>query len=111
MKHFASYLVIVFTLCLSVNAVHAQNHWLWPIKGMDVGRGVICAPQQYIVEELNFGDLIVAAPEGTDVLCPAGGVILDFGVGYRKSLQESVSFHAGSDNFKQICERRYIHTA
>ena len=102
MKHFASYLVIVFTLCLSVNAVHAQNHWLWPIKGMDVGRGVICAPQQYIGEELNFGDLIVAAPEGTDVLCPAGGVILDFGVGYRKSLQESVSFHAGSDNFDSM---------
>ena len=102
MKHFASYLVVVFTLCLSVNAVHAQNHWLWPIKGLEAGQGVICAPQQYIGEELNFGDLIVAAPEGTDVLCPAGGVILDFGVGYRKSLQESVSFHAGSDNFDSM---------
>ena len=102
MKHFASYLVIVFTLCLSVNAVHAQSHWLWPIKGMEAGQGVVCAPQQYIGEERNFGDLIVAAPEGTDVLCPAGGVILDFGVGYRKSLQESVSFHAGSDNFDSM---------
>ena len=63
---------------------------------------MICAPQQYIGEELNFGDLIVAASEGTYVLCPAGGVILDFGVGYRKSLQESVSFHAGSDNFDSM---------
>ena len=63
---------------------------------------MVCAPQQYIGEERNFGDLIVAAPEGTDVLCPAGGVILDFGVGYRKSLQESVSFHAGSDNFDSM---------
>lgn len=63
---------------------------------------MICAPQQYVGEELNFDGLIIAASEGTDVLCPADGVVLNFGVGYEKSLHESVSFHAGSDNFDSI---------
>lgn len=63
---------------------------------------MICAPQQYVGEELNFDKLIIAASEGTDVLCPADGVVLNFGVGYEKSLHESVSFHAGSDNFDSI---------
>ena len=63
---------------------------------------MICAPQQYVGEELNFDKLIIAASEGTDVLCPADGVVLNFGVGYEKSLHESVSFHAGSDNFDSM---------
>lgn len=89
-------------ILLSVAVSEAHEQWLWPIKGQEAGQGVICTPQQYIGEELNFEKLIIAAPEGTDVLCPADGVVLNFGVGYEKSLQESVSFHAGSDNFDSI---------
>ena len=64
-----------------VFSAQAQTTWLWPIKGQEAGQGVICTPQQYVGEEFNFGNLIVAAPEGTDVLCPADGVVLNFGVG------------------------------
>lgn len=53
----------------------------------------------YIEDEFNFGNLLIAAPEGTDVLCPTDGIISDFGIGYHKSLQEIVSFHSRSDNY------------
>lgn len=89
-------------MLLSVTVSEAHGQWTWPIKGSVAGQGTICSPQQYIGEEMNFENLIIAAPEGTDVLCPAGGEVLDFGVGYRKSLQESVSFHAGQDNFDSM---------
>lgn len=101
-KHILSSFVMAAAFSVHVFSAQAQTTWLWPIKGQETGQGVICAPQQYVGEEFNFGNLIVAAPEGTDVLCPADGVVLNFGVGYEKSLHESVSFHAGSDNFDSI---------
>lgn len=93
---------VLSLMFLSFTVSEAHGQWTWPIKGSAAGQGIICSPQQYIGEEMNFENLIIAAPEGTDVLCPAGGVVLDFGVGYHKSLQESVSFHAGPDNFDSI---------
>ena len=101
-KHILSSFVMAAAFSVHVFSAQAQTTWLWPIKGQETGQGVICAPQQYVGEEFNFGNLIVAAPEGTDVLCPADGVVLNFGVGYEKSLHESVSFHAGSDNFDSM---------
>ena len=101
-KHILSSFVMAAAFSVHVFSAQAQTTWLWPIKGQEAGQGVICAPQQYVGEEFNFGNLIVAAPEGTDVLRPADGVVLNFGVGYEKSLHESVSFHSGSDNFDSI---------
>lgn len=104
MKTSTSYIVCILILSIITSWFHpaaAQNDntWLWPIKGQEAGQGVICSPQMYIEDEFNFGNLLIAAPEGTDVLCPTDGIISDFGIGYHKSLQEIVSFHSKSDNY------------
>ena len=62
------------------NAVQARTQvqpqlYLWPIAGAKTGDNILFRPQQYVDGNLNFGNLIIGAPEGTPVVAPVDGVI------------------------------------
>ena len=62
------------------NAAQARTQaqpqlYLWPIAGAKTGDNILFRPQQYIDGNLNFGNLIIGAPEGTPVVAPVDGVI------------------------------------
>lgn len=59
-------------------------------------------PQQEMGGELNFGYIFIAAPEDTEVVCPADGIVSHFSVGFHSSLTSSSSYHFDSDNFNAI---------
>ena len=61
------------------NAAQARTQaqpqlYLWPIAGAKTGDNILFRPQQYIDGNLNFGNLIIGAPEGTPVVAPVDGV-------------------------------------
>ena len=67
------------------NAAQARTQvqpqlYLWPIAGAKTGDNILFRPQQYIDGNLNFGNLIIGAPEGTPVVAPVDGVIYRPGV-------------------------------
>ena len=82
--------------------VSAQDVWLWPVKGYEAGHGLAGWPQQEMGGELNFGYIFIAAPEGTEVVCPADGTVSHFSVGFHSTLTSSSSYHFDSDNFNAI---------
>ena len=86
----------------SPQMVFSQSVWLWPIKGYEAGHGLAGWPQQEMGGELNFGYIFIAAPEGTEVVCPADGIVSHFSVGFHSSLTSSSSYHFDSDNFNAI---------
>lgn len=92
---------VLFFSVLSFN-VSAQDVWLWPVKGYEAGHGLAGWPQQEMVGELNFGYIFIAAPEGTEVVCPADGTVSHFSVGFHSTLTSSSSYHFDSDNFNAI---------
>ncbi len=55
MRHFVT-LVLAFTVFVSANA-----QMLWPIAGAEAGEGIIYKPQQYLDDELIFGELFISA--------------------------------------------------
>ena len=62
------------------NAAQARTQvqpqlYLWPIAGAKTGDNILFQPQQYVDGNLNFGNLIIGAPEGTPVVAPVDGVI------------------------------------
>ena len=73
----------------------------WPISGKKSGEGIIARPQQYVGDELNAGNLFIAAPEGTDVICPEDGTISNLGSGYHQSLVYAISFNSAKNTFDE----------
>ena len=68
-------LITALFLLLASNFAFAQDNYLWPIPGKQVGDDILYRPQDYIgvadgvtQAELNFGDIIIGAPLGTPVL-------------------------------------------
>ena len=55
-------------MLLSLAALPVAAQWQWPVKGVKTGEGIVYRPQDRIDKELNFGDLFIAAPEGTTSL-------------------------------------------
>lgn len=84
-RAFAQALFATIGLTLS-----AADVWLWPIEGQRAGQGILYRPQDNIEKELNFGGLFIAAPEGTNVLCPADAVVTSCDYTYYTSLTNSV---------------------
>jgi C-terminal processing protease CtpA/Prc len=82
-----------FIFFISLN-LFSQNkvNYLWPIKNTDVGKGIIVKPQDYIENELNFGNLFITANEGEIVVAPHSGIIKNFGYTYRKTLIDMRSY-------------------
>ena len=96
---------VVFTalfFLFSPQSVFSQSVWLWPIKGYETGHGLAGWPQLEMGGELNFDNIFIAAPEGTEVVCPADGIVSHFSVGFHSSLTSSSSYHFDSDNFNAI---------
>jgi Periplasmic protease len=58
---------------------------LWPIAGAKTGDGIICKPQQYIGNDLDFEALIVTAKEGTPVVAPYDGSVYNLDICARQS--------------------------
>lgn len=74
---------------------------LWPIQGEKAGSNIISAPQSYIDTELNFGNMIISAPEGATVVSPADGTVDHFSVSYYSTLNRSNSFRTTSATFNE----------
>jgi len=97
---------ILFVIALSffgLQYTFAQSDsFQWPISGVKAGDGIIGRPQQYIGGELNFGDLFIAAPEGTDVVCPADGIISMLSAVYKESLVTMTGFQSIRNTFDEL---------
>jgi len=84
---------VVAALFITVShTLSAADVWLWPIEGQRAGDGILYRPQDNIEKELNFGGLFIAAPEGTNVLCPADAVVTSCDYTYYTSLTNSVGW-------------------
>ena len=70
----------------------AETPFLWPIKNAETGENILFRPQEYIGNELNFGNLIIHAPKGTVVQAPADGVVTAFSYVYRHTLTRVAMF-------------------
>lgn len=59
---------------------------LWPVAGEAAGEKIICKPQDFIDDELNYSDLFISGSEGDYIICPTDGTITALSVIYRQSL-------------------------
>lgn len=104
---------LIATFCLTLTYAHAQNTYLWPIAGVQPGIGIVCKPQGYINNELNFADLFITAPEGTTVVAPADGIITTISTYYPTSLYNSWSssvettFDAAIAKIRKDLDKKY----
>lgn len=80
----------------------AEEAWLWPIEGQRAGDGILYRPQDNIEKELNFGGLFIAAPEGTNVLCPADAVVTSCDYTYYTSLTNSVGWGPADKTYDEF---------
>ena len=84
--------LILLLLCPFVGKAQSKANWLWPVKGQKAGQGILYRPQDKIGDELNFGNLFITAPEGTEIICPDDAVVENYGYDYSFSLYTSSSF-------------------
>ncbi len=78
-------LLIVIALIALPHAVLAQS-MLWPVAGKETGTDILCKPQEYLEQQLNFGSLFVGGSEDDWVVSPADGVIQNIGIVYMNDL-------------------------
>lgn len=78
-------LLIVIALIVLPHAVLAQS-MLWPVAGKETGTDILCKPQEYLEQQLNFGSLFVGGSEDDWVVSPADGVIQNIGIVYMNDL-------------------------
>lgn len=83
---FAAASIILAVVALLTSSTKAEAQLLWPVKGAEPGEGIICRPQQYIGSELNFDDLFISAEEGTTVVSPCDGTLLNYLIDQQTSL-------------------------
>lgn len=76
---------------VSLLAARADEPWQWPVAGSEAGTGILYKPQTYIGSELNFSNLVIGAPLGSDVVAPADGTIVSLHLTYLHSLNQSAS--------------------
>lgn len=95
----ATLLLLATFSYIAAFAQDSGNHYLWPIQGQKAGTNIISAPQSYIDQEFNFGNMIITAPEGTNVVAPVDGTIKYFYVCYYDAFDSATSFHTKSTTF------------
>ena len=106
MKTGKSIMIFIASL-VSICGYAQEKIWLWPIEGCSAGDGVLFVPQQYIDNELCFGELFIGGEEGTAVLAPADATVSNFGLRYSNWLFYSTSFafdekKSVEENFKNV---------
>ena len=79
-----------------------SGNMTWPISGAQAGENIIGRPQQYIDGGLNYDNLFISAPEGTDVICPEDGVISRFSVDFWESLDYVTSYSSSKNTFDEM---------
>lgn len=90
----------IFILSITLFGQNKQDSLLlWPIQGQKAGSNIISAPQSYIDQELNFGNMIITAPEGTNIVAPVDGAISYFYVCYYDAFDSSTSYRTKSTTF------------
>ena len=100
MKKFLLFAFMTFNLvCFAQDGT-----FLWPIKNAQAGENILFRPQEYIGNELNFGNLIIHAPKGTVVQAPANGVVTSFAYTYLYSLTRLSSWRITPTNFEKDIE-------
>ena len=80
------------SMLLSLAALPVVAQWQWPVKGTKAGEGIVYRPQDRIEKELNFGDLYIAAPEGTEVVSPADGTIANLSIDALATLTQVTTY-------------------
>ena len=80
------------SMMLSLVALPVVAQWQWPVKGAKTGEGIVYRPQDRIEKELNFGDLFIAAPEGTEVVSPADGTITNLSIDASATLSQMMTY-------------------
>ncbi len=99
------YSLLLFLSCAAVLPAQekAAEVYQWPVEGKQAGEGVLFRPQDYIETEHNFGELFIAAAEGTNVLSPCDGTVVSFGLQYYPSLTSSMSL-SGKGTFREMVD-------
>ncbi len=83
-------------LIFAINSF-ASETYLWPIKEKAIGSYILYQPNQFLGDELIYGDLILRPEEGDIIVSPVDGVITDFLFTYKHSLTSSTTY--GADYF------------
>ena len=102
-KHFAARVVLAAVVLFATNFT-LQGQWLWPVEGAKAGENLLLVPQQYLDSELNFDDLVIAAPAGTKVYAPADGEIKFLSIGIYTSLASTYTTHFTQGSFDSAIE-------
>ena len=90
---FAAVSIILTAVALLTSSTRADAQLLWPVKGAEPGEGIISKPQQYIGSELNFDDLFITAEEGTEVVSPCDGTLINYIIDQQPSMHEIFTSH------------------
>lgn len=67
--------LIPILLCSFASNAQTESPLLWPIKGQKAGTNILLRPQDPLDHEVNFGNLVIGAKEGTEVIAPADGMV------------------------------------
>ena len=59
---------------------------VWPMAGKQAGTDILCKPQEYVDQQLNFGNLFIGGSEEDIVVSPADGTVQNIGVVYMSTL-------------------------
>lgn len=93
--------IILTVVALLTSAERAEAQLLWPVKGAEPGEGIICKPQQYIGDEMNYDDLFITADEGTEVVSPCDGTLIGYLVDQQTSLFTVYTSHLTDMTFDE----------
>jgi C-terminal processing protease CtpA/Prc len=86
MKNYFKIIFVLLFLCtLPTNAQEDVDSW--PIKGENIGKGIVFKPQDYIRDELNFDNLFIKAEENSEVIAPHSGIVKSFSYVYHETLK------------------------
>ncbi len=66
---------LTITLFFTITVFSQSGKYIWPIKDVRTGEGIIYKPQDNIKNEKNFATLFIKAKEGTVVIAPQDGTI------------------------------------
>lgn len=105
---------LVLAVILSTVVKGQDSKWLWPVKGAAAGDKILFRPQDYIGEELNFGELFVGAKEGAEIVAPVDGVISQIGYCYNMNLVNLMSWpivYEGNEDIEQFDKAQKIDMA
>lgn len=84
--------LLILAAGIGAYAQDGSGKWLWPIKNMKAGSGIVSKPQGYVDKEFNFDALFISAPEGSEIVSPTDGTISSVSIAYFSSLTYSTSF-------------------